>query len=182
VIVAAPIGSVDHVRAVLAPELPADVVLGVVEGGATRQDSVASALAAVPAHYAIVLVHDAARAFAPPDLIERVAAAVRNGHEAVIPVLPVIDTIKQVDESGYVYATPDRTSLRAVQTPQGFRRDILAAAHQAASGTATDDAALAERIGAKVFCVAGAEAALKITRPADLATAERLRQAATLGS
>jgi 2-C-methyl-D-erythritol 4-phosphate cytidylyltransferase len=94
----------------------------------------------------------------------------------VIPVLPVVDTIKQVDASGFVIATPERSGLRAVQTPQGFRRALLEQAHALGSemGQVTDDAAMVERLGVRVFCVPGSEAALKITRPADLATAERL--------
>jgi 2-C-methyl-D-erythritol 4-phosphate cytidylyltransferase len=174
VVIAAPVDGVDSVRALVTREVPPGVQLRVVAGGATRQDSVAAALAAVPAGFPIILVHDAARAFAPSELVERVAAAVRDGHEAVIPVLPVIDTIKQVDESGHVCATPVRSTLRAVQTPQGFRRDVLEAAHRAATDSLTDDAGLAELIGVRVFCVPGEEAALKITRPADLSTAERL--------
>lgn len=171
VVVAAPIGGTAQVRASLEPEVPSGVELYVVEGGSCRQDSVAAALAAVPAGYPIILVHDAARAFAPAELIERVAAAVRDGHDAVIPVLPVIDTIKQVDESGYVAATLVRSTLRAVQTPQGFRREVLVEAHRAATDSLTDDAGLAEQLGIRVFCVPGDEAAIKITRPADLATA-----------
>ena len=187
VVVAAPPGTATAVRSRLASEIPAHVELVVVDGGATRQVSVAAALGATPHAYLIVLVHDAARAFAPPDLVERVAAAVRDGHDAVIPVLPVIDTIKQVDEAGFVAATPDRGALRAVQTPQGFRRSVLEQAHRDASGRHTDDASLAERIGVPVFCVAGADAAMKITRPADMAAAELLLDgtgsgATTLGS
>jgi 2-C-methyl-D-erythritol 4-phosphate cytidylyltransferase len=177
IVVAAPVGTADQVAESLAPVT--DLPLHVVDGGPTRQDSVAAALWAVPEPYPIVLVHDAARAFAPPDLVERVAAAVRDGHDAVIPVLPVVDTIKQVDENGYVTATPERSALRAVQTPQGFRRAVLEQAHRAArsldgAAPATDDAALVERIGARVFCVPGSAAAMKITNPADLTTAEFL--------
>lgn len=175
IVVAAPTGTASQVAADLAPVT--DVPLHVVDGGSTRQESVAAALWAVPGPYPIILVHDAARAFAPPDLIERVAAAVRDGHDAVIPVLPVVDTIKQVDRDGYVTATPERATLRAVQTPQGFRRTVLEQAHRAARDDgmpATDDAGLVERIGARVFCVPGSPAAMKITNPADLTTAELL--------
>jgi 2-C-methyl-D-erythritol 4-phosphate cytidylyltransferase len=176
VVVAAPAGSAPQVASSLGPVV--GVHVRVVNGGATRQASVAAALAAVPDGYSIVLVHDAARAFAPPDLVERVVAAVRGGHDAVIPVLPVVDTIKQIDVEGFVTATPERAALRAVQTPQGFRRTVLEQAHRVVvdgeNVTATDDAALVERIGVRVFCVPGSEAALKITRPADLATAELL--------
>jgi 2-C-methyl-D-erythritol 4-phosphate cytidylyltransferase len=178
VVIAAPVDGRDDVAAMLAPEIPHDVELVVVAGGDTRQASVAAALAATPDAYPVILVHDAARAFAPVELIERVAQAVRDGHDAVIPVLPVADTIKSVDESGFVVATVDRAPLRVVQTPQGFARPALAAAHAAASTDATDDAGLAERIGLKVFCVAGDDAAFKVTRPGDLVRAEQLLRGA----
>jgi 2-C-methyl-D-erythritol 4-phosphate cytidylyltransferase len=175
VVVAAPVGCASEVSDLLAAQIaPGDVQLDVVEGGSTRQLSVGAALAAAPSRYEIVLVHDAARAFAPADLVERVAEAVRAGHHAVVPVLPVVDTIKQVDESGHVIATLDRSALRAVQTPQGFRRDVLEAGHRQAVDAHTDDAGLVEKLGVRVFGVPGAEAALKITRPADLAFAEML--------
>jgi 2-C-methyl-D-erythritol 4-phosphate cytidylyltransferase len=122
-------------------------------------------------------VHDAARALVPPRLVERVAAAVRGGHDAVIPVLPVVDTIKRVADDGRVLGTLDRSSLRAVQTPQGFRRAVLEAAHAAAVGDHTDDAGLAEKLGVPVQSVEGDEAALKITRPMDLEVAALLLRA-----
>ncbi len=173
VVVAAPVGRSREVSDQLTPEAPDGVRLIVVEGGDSRQHSVALALAATPAEFEIVLVHDAARAFAPPDLVDRVAAKVRSGAPAVIPVRPVTDTVKQVDAAGRVVATIDRAMLRAVQTPQGFRRDVLIRAHQSGAAiTATDDAALVEGIGVDVCCVAGADEALKITRPADLIFAE----------
>ena len=122
-----------------------------------------------------MLVHDAARAFAPPDLVERVAAAVRRGHAAVIPVLPVVDTIKQVDDSGHVIGTVDRSTLRAVQTPQGFRREVLEAAHRAAVDALTDDAGLVEKLGVRVYCVPGRGGrAEDHPSPVDLAVAELL--------
>ncbi|GAA1822401.1 2-C-methyl-D-erythritol 4-phosphate cytidylyltransferase [Luedemannella flava] len=170
-VVAAPPTDVTAVRDMLA-EVATDLI--VVAGGDTRQDSVARALAAVPAHFPIVLVHDAARALVPPALVERVAAAVRDGHDAVVPVLPVVDTIRTVDASEVALGTVDRSTLRAVQTPQGFRREVLAAAHEAAGEALTDDAGLAEALGVRVQCVPGDEAALKITRPFDLAIAELL--------
>lgn len=179
VVVAAPAGLVAMVRSQLAPEVPGGVTLDVVAGGETRHESVGAALAATPEVYPIILVHDAARALAPPDLVERVAAAVRAGHPAVVPILPVTDTIKQVDDTCHVVATPDRVALRVVQTPQGFRREVLAAGHRAADGVGptqayTDDASLVERIGMRVFGVPGDEAALKVTRPTDLDLAELL--------
>jgi 2-C-methyl-D-erythritol 4-phosphate cytidylyltransferase len=174
VVVAAPVDAVAEVRAQLADLVASNGVrIDVVAGGDTRQHSVAAALIAAPPGFPIVLVHDAARAFAPVDLIERVADAVRSGHPAVVPVLAVVDTIKQVDESGHVVATLDRSVLRAVQTPQGFQRDVLEAGHRAAVDAHTDDAGLVEKLGVRVFGVPGAEAALKITRPVDLIVAEQ---------
>ncbi|KWV34082.1 2-C-methyl-D-erythritol 4-phosphate cytidylyltransferase [Micromonospora rifamycinica] len=170
VVVAAPAAEVDAVRRLLDPVAPVLVVAG----GAERQASVANALAAVPPGPAIVLVHDAARALTPSALVEAVAAAVRAGHQAVIPVLPVVDTIKEVDADGVVLGTVDRSALRAVQTPQGFRREVLAAAHAAAGDPLTDDAGLVEQQGVPVFCVPGSEYALKVTRPFDLTLAEQL--------
>ncbi|MCX5068008.1 2-C-methyl-D-erythritol 4-phosphate cytidylyltransferase [Micromonospora lupini] len=170
IVVAAPAGEVTGVRELLAPVAPVIVV----PGGAERQASVAAALAAVPAGPTIILVHDAARALTPPDLVESVAAAIRGGRAAVIPVLPVVDTIKEVDADEVVLGTVDRAALRAVQTPQGFRRSVLTAAHAAAGDPLTDDAGLVEKQGIAVSCVPGSEYALKITRPFDLALAEHL--------
>ncbi|MEU8011559.1 2-C-methyl-D-erythritol 4-phosphate cytidylyltransferase [Micromonospora parva] len=170
IVVAAPTAEVQAVRELLAPVAPVTVV----PGGAERQASVAAALAAVPPGPTIVLVHDAARALTPPELVESVAAAVRGGRDAVIPVLPVVDTIKEVDAGEVVLGTVDRSALRAVQTPQGFRRAVLSAAHAAAGDSLTDDAGLVEKQGVEVSCVPGSEYALKITRPFDLALAEHL--------
>jgi 2-C-methyl-D-erythritol 4-phosphate cytidylyltransferase len=170
VVVAAPPDDVGAVEELLAPV--ADVV--VVAGGAIRQESVALALAAVPDRFEIVLVHDAARALAPGTLVESVAAAVRAGRDAVIPVLAVVDTIKEVGADGRVVGTVDRSVLRAVQTPQGFRRAVLAAAHASAVAAHTDDAGMVEKLGVPVHTVPGDELALKITRPMDLAVAEAL--------
>ncbi|MEU4566406.1 2-C-methyl-D-erythritol 4-phosphate cytidylyltransferase [Micromonospora sp. NPDC023956] len=170
IVVAAPVAEVAAVAELLAPVAPVTVVAG----GAQRQDSVAAALAAVPAGPEIVLVHDAARALVPAGLVESVAAAVRSGHDAVIPVLPVVDTIKEVSADEVVRGTVDRSVLRAVQTPQGFRRAVLAAAHATAVDPLTDDAGLVEKQGVPVVCVPGSEYAMKITRPFDLALAEHL--------
>ncbi|SCL14584.1 2-C-methyl-D-erythritol 4-phosphate cytidylyltransferase [Micromonospora rhizosphaerae] len=170
IVVAAPAADVESVRSMLAPVAPVTVV----PGGAERQASVAAALAAVPAGPEIILVHDAARALTPPALVESVAEAVRSGQDAVIPVLPVVDTIKEVDAGERVLGTVDRSALRAVQTPQGFRRPVLTAAHAAAGDPLTDDAGLVEKQGVPVVCVPGSELALKITRPFDLALAEHL--------
>jgi len=145
----------------------------VVAGGATRQESVSSGLAVLADDVEAVLVHDAARAFVPPEAVRRVVSALEAGADAVVPVLPVTDTIRQQDEPGRLGATVDRARLLAVQTPQGFRRDVILAAHQhAAPGDACDDASLAEAIGATVVGVPGSELAFKITHPLDLLLAE----------
>ncbi len=170
IVVAAPAADVVAVRRLLAPV----VWTTVVPGGAERQQSVAAALAAVPDEVDIVLVHDAARALAPPGLIEAVASAVRDGRPAVIPVLPVVDTVKEVGPDGLVMGTVDRSALRSVQTPQGFRRSVLAAAHAGATDPLTDDAGLVEKAGVPVSCIPGDERALKITRPLDLVLAKAL--------
>ena len=155
----------------LLADLPGDT--RVVAGGQTRQESVALALAALPEDCDVVLVHDAARALTPVDVVEAVVAAVRGGAGAVIPVLPVADTVKAVD-GDLVTATVDRSTLRAVQTPQGFTRDLLAKAHAAAdpAAPATDDAGLVEALGLAVRTVPGHAEAFKITTPFDLVLAE----------
>jgi 2-C-methyl-D-erythritol 4-phosphate cytidylyltransferase len=170
IVVAAPVADLDAVRALLAPIAPVTVVAG----GAERQQSVAAALAAVPGEVSIVLVHDAARALTPSTQVEAVAAAVRGGLPAVIPVLPVVDTVKEVDADGLVLGTVDRAALRIVQTPQGFSHDVLAAAHAAGTDPLTDDAGLVEKAGVQVASVPGSEYAMKITRPLDLVIAETL--------
>ena len=146
----------------------------VVAGGDTRQESVARALHALPADYDVVLVHDAARPLVPTSLVDSVAGAVRDGADAVVPALPVADTIKAVDAGEHVTATLDRAALRAIQTPQGFRRTTLTAAHAAADpdAPATDDAGLVEILGGTVLVVPGDEEAFKVTRPLDLVLAE----------
>jgi 2-C-methyl-D-erythritol 4-phosphate cytidylyltransferase len=177
IVIAAPAADVEAVRKMLAPIAPVTVVAG----GAERQGSVAAALAVVPAEIEIVLVHDAARALTPPALIDEVAAAVRGGLPAVIPVLPVVDTVKEVDAGEVVLGTVDRAALRSVQTPQGFRHDVLAQAHAAGLDPHTDDAGMVEKAGVPVTCVPGSELALKITRPLDLVFAEALLQMAAAG-
>ncbi|ORJ55002.1 2-C-methyl-D-erythritol 4-phosphate cytidylyltransferase [Mycobacterium simiae] len=150
----------------------------VVAGGAGRTESVRLALSAVPGTPEFVLVHDAARALTPPPLITRVVAELRAGHPAVVPALPLHDTIKAVDANGVVLETPERAGLRAVQTPQGFASDLLLRAYQRAAdtadATATDDASLVEQIGGQVRVVDGDPLAFKITTPLDLMLAEAI--------
>ncbi len=145
----------------------------IVTGGPTRQDSVARGLAALWGDIEIVLVHDAARALTPPDMFDRVVAALEAGREGALPVLPVVDTIKRVADSRVVAAV-DRDELAAAQTPQGFRRDVLEAAYRAADREYTDDAALVGAAGHPVAVVPGDPLAFKITTAADLDRARSL--------
>ncbi len=138
----------------------------VVAGGSSRSESVRCGLAAVPADAEIICVHDAARPFATHEVFERVVGAVRSGADAAVPAVDVSDTIKVVDPSGRVVATPDRSTLRAVQTPQAFRAETLRAAHQR-GGDATDDAGLVEAGGGYVVVVHGDVDNRKVTSPAD---------------
>jgi 2-C-methyl-D-erythritol 4-phosphate cytidylyltransferase len=165
VVVAAPPTEVATVAALLPDAL-------VVPGGAERQDSVEAGLAALPPEVDLVLVHDAARALAPVELVEAVVAALRGGAQAVVPVLPVPDTVKQVDLDGRVVRTVPREHLRVAQTPQGFVRSVLEAAHEGAAGLLTDDAGLVEAAGVVVETVPGSPLALKVTTPFDLLVAE----------
>ncbi len=150
----------------------------VVAGGATRQASVDAGLAALAPDIGLVLVHDAARPLVHPSVISAVVTTLRGGDQAVIPVLPVVDTIKRVDAEGRVVATVDRSELRAVQTPQGFLRSVLLAAHLAAEHHSltdvTDDAGLVEALGVPVRTVAGSELCFKVTTPHDLRLAHAL--------
>lgn len=142
---------------------------GAQPGGATRSGSVRSGLAAVPDAAEVVVVHDAARPLASPELFRRVVAAVRAGADAAIPVVPPADTIKRV-VGDRVVETLDRACLVAVQTPQAFRADLLRKAH-AGDSEATDDAALIEAIGGTVVTVEGDSRNFKITSPTDLLVA-----------
>ena len=137
-------------------------VEAVVDGGATRSASVRCGLAAVPDDARVVLVHDGARPLATPGLFRRVADAVLAGADAVVPGVPVTDSLRTA--GGGVVA---RDGVIAVQTPQGFNADSLRAAH-AGGGEASDDATLVEASGGTVVVVEGEPANLKITRPADL--------------
>lgn len=162
------------------------VPVRVVVGGATRQASVAAGLDALADEDAstVVLVHDAARPLVPACVVRRVVGAVAAGRPAVVPALPVVDTVKHVraEASGLqVLGTVDRRDLRAVQTPQGFTLDVLRRAHAAAAhtaadegGAATDDAGLVERLGEPVWVVEGHEDAMKVTTPRDLLVARAL--------
>ncbi|MFJ4999620.1 2-C-methyl-D-erythritol 4-phosphate cytidylyltransferase [Microbacterium sp. NPDC088619] len=147
----------------------------VVTGGDTRQESVAAGLAALWGDVTRVLVHDAARALTPPEIIDAVAQAV-DGESGVIPTLPVVDTLKRVDGDA-VIAPVDRSELAAAQTPQGFPRALLEAAYDAAAASAieyTDDAALFAAAGHLVRQISGSPRGFKITTPAGLERARHL--------
>jgi len=171
VVIVAPGSHLDQACDLAGPDPRIDVVAG----GADRSASVEAGLAALRPDDGIVLVHDVARALAPAELFARVIRAVRAGNPAVVPGLAVTDTVKVVDADGRVLATPDRESLRGIQTPQGFLREVLEHAH-AGGVSATDDAGLVERTGGQVRVVDGDHRALKVTTPADLAVATALLQ------
>ncbi|TCK19988.1 2-C-methyl-D-erythritol 4-phosphate cytidylyltransferase [Pseudonocardia endophytica] len=174
-------GAVDRVvvavPAALVPEAAGlfdDRPVTVVAGGADRQASVFAGLASAGSGVHAVLVHDAARPLTPPSVVRRVVDAVMAGCGAVVPVIPVSDTVKRVDPDGVVVSTVDRSALRAVQTPQGFLAGELARAHELASDPLTDDAGLVEAIGDPVHTVEGDPLAFKITTAWDLRIAELL--------
>lgn len=165
----------EHVAAVSALVADMDIEIHVVQGGETRQSSVARGLIMLPEDVDVVLVHDAARPLVPPDVVASVVAAVQAGNPVVIPVVPIVDTVKEVDSDDRVIATLDRSRLRAVQTPQGFQRDVLQQVHaDAESEDITDDAGLVEAAGIPVLVVDGHDEALKVTRPLDLLIAEAI--------
>ena len=162
VVVAVPADRVAETTALLAGRAH------VVAGGSERHDTVRLALDHV-GDPEFVIVHDAARPLTPVEQIRRVVAALAGGLRAVVPVLPVVDTIKAVDANGVVLGTPERSGLRAVQTPQGFSAELLRRAYQrAGSFTVTDDASLVENLGTPVHTVAGDPLAFKVTTPLDL--------------
>ncbi|MFZ1410179.1 MAG: 2-C-methyl-D-erythritol 4-phosphate cytidylyltransferase [Micropruina sp.] len=171
-------GLEDDFRAALT-DAPIPAVYAV--GGAERQDSVANGLAMLPqllsAPPRIVLVHDAARALVPASVVAAVIAAVRAGAKAVVPVVPLADSVRQLGDEG---SRPvDRATLRAVQTPQGFDLTALIEGHLAVldgSLAVTDDAMACEAAGYAVALVPGSHRALKITTPIDLVIAEALLQ------
>lgn len=180
------------------------IEVNVVGGGRTRQESVARGLDRVFEAYGpaassdCVLIHDAARPLVPGAVIRRVVDALAAGHPAVVPALPVADTIKRVEriangEAGAdlerVVETHDRTLLRAMQTPQGFHLDAVLRAHrdfaekgEEEASAAPDDAALVEAAGLPVVLVRGSERSMKITRPIDLAIAQLLADDPSLGA
>ncbi|KJK47445.1 2-C-methyl-D-erythritol 4-phosphate cytidylyltransferase [Streptomyces sp. NPDC056254] len=192
VVVVAPAAETAEVRLLLGEHaLPERTEVLVVPGGETRQESVRAGLEALPQDVTSVLIHDAARPLVPVDTVDAVVEAVRDGARAVVPALPLADTVKEVEpgkpgEPEPVVATPARARLRAVQTPQGFDLATLLRAHAAIAVDgegATDDAGMVERLGVPVVVIPGHEEAFKVTRPLDLVLAEAVlaRRRATDG-
>lgn len=145
-------------------------------GGRNRTESVANGIEDLPDEAALVLVHDAARPLVGDETIDRVIESVRAGY-STIAALPVVDTLKEVDESGTVTRTIERERLWRAQTPQGFPREVIVRVHRQAKAehvTATDDAALCERLGIPVKVVRGSERAMKLTEEPDFARVEAL--------
>lgn len=162
----------------------APIPVATVSGGAQRQDSVAAGLIAIESLIgdadAIVLIHDAARAFVPAAVVARVVAAVRAGGEAVVPAVAVTDTIREVGEGRS--RVIDRGLLRGVQTPQGFPRAVIEAAHAAlieSRESVTDDATAAEHLGYDITLVEGDRRAFKVTEPLDLVLATAIADGAS---
>ena len=148
-------------------------------GGATRQQSVRCGLEKLQANTDMVMIHDGARPFVSPALIERcIHAAVLKG--AAVVGVPVRDTIKRVSDEGYIQSTPERSGLWEIQTPQVFQRGLIVAAYDWAMREgleATDDAMVVERMGKPVFVVEGERSNFKITVPEDLQLAEAMIRA-----
>lgn len=186
-------GVVDEVIVLVSPDMEPEAarIIGridtagaapirLVHGGSERADSVWAGLQAIPDDDAVVLIHDAARALTPPAMVRGVAKRVLEGTPAAVPVVPVADTIKEVAADAVV-STPDRSRLRAVQTPQAFRLPALRQANldywaEQPEFTATDDASLMEWHGEHVATVPGDTLAFKITTPIDLTLAHALTE------
>lgn len=152
-------------------------VTDIVAGGATRTDTIWNALSAIrPAPDQVILIHDGVRPFIQQSVILAVIDAVRRVGAAIAAV-PAVATVKQVDETDRIVATVDRSVLRLAQTPQGFRREIIMAAYEAARRDgvgATDDAAIVERTGQAVQVVTDRADNIKITTPEDLVLARAI--------
>lgn len=160
------------------PQWLRDLPVTLVAGGAERGDSVWNGLAAVDQGVDVVLVHDGARPFLSPEVVDRVLEAAAEG--GAIAAIPATDTIKEVDQEGRVIGTADRSRLWHAQTPQGFPVAVLREAYRRARSEGwqvTDDASLCERAGVRVRVVLGAFENIKITRPSDLLLAEALARA-----
>ena len=176
VVVVAPADFIEDAHAIVHKVAPGlESLVSVVTGGATRHDSVAAGLAVVDYGVQVVLVHDAARALTPTSLFADVDMAVQATGAGVIPALPVVDSLKQVDVTGGILGIADREQLRIAQTPQGFPRAELDAAYAAAgSADFTDDASVFAANGGVMTTIPGDEVAFKITTAWDLNRAHQV--------
>jgi 2-C-methyl-D-erythritol 4-phosphate cytidylyltransferase len=173
-VIVAPQRSVDRARSLVAAYGPWRCPVTVTPGGAERQDSVRNGLAAAGGA-GLIAIHDAARPFVSPAVVEAVIAAAAT-HGAAIVARPATDTVKRVHPDGWIESTPPREHTWLAETPQVFRADLIRAAHARADAAdrATDDAVLVERLGARVYVVRGNPENRKITTPDDLRWAEWL--------
>ena len=176
VVVVAPADFIEDAHAIVYKVAPGlEALVSVVTGGATRHDSVAAGLAVVDSGVQVVLVHDAARALTPTSVFADVDMAVQATGAGVIPALPVVDSLKQVDVTGGILGIADREQLRIAQTPQGFPRAELDAAYAAAgSADFTDDASVFAANGGVMTTIPGDEVAFKITTAWDLNRAHQV--------
>ena len=157
----------------VSPHVPDQLELSVVSGGETRQDSIAKAINQVSPSAEVILVHDAARAFTPTQVFERVVAEVRATGCGVVPVIAVHDTVKRAS-GNEVLETVDRSELRAAQTPQGFPAELLREAYSKLTEAHTDDASLVQSFGSRVLSVPGDRMGMKVTTRDDLILASHL--------
>jgi 2-C-methyl-D-erythritol 4-phosphate cytidylyltransferase len=171
IILVVPSMDVDYCRKEIVERFKLEKVEDVVPGGTRRQDSVRIGIEAARKHYTLVLIHDGVRPAIDKALIERVIETAKT-HRAVITALPAKETVKEIDNDGYVIKTYARKQIWLVQTPQVFRYEDIQAAHQKAMierwDEATDDSALIERLGIPVTVVEGSEKNVKVTTPHDL--------------
>ncbi|HOJ83347.1 MAG: 2-C-methyl-D-erythritol 4-phosphate cytidylyltransferase [Dethiobacteria bacterium] len=175
IVVVVPPGDINFARDLIKPFCSLEKSI-FVEGGNRRQDSVYLGLQAVSPEVEIVCIHDGVRPFVSNELIENVLqAAIRWG--AAVPVIPETDTLKEISISGMICRTISRETVRRVQTPQMFRRNLIVEAYrksQILGVEATDDAYLLELLGENICAVAGSPANIKITHPLDLLFAEAI--------
>ncbi len=184
IILVIPEKEIEYCRRKIVEQYNLDKVFKIVKGGQRRQDSVRLGLEAAGKTCRVVVIHDGVRPFVDPELIERVVTETRK-HRAVITALPAKETVKELDERGFVVRTHDRQNIRLVQTPQAFHFKDIMAAHQQAKEEGwtdiTDDALLIERMGIPVKVVQGTEQNIKITTPYDLALARQMIEAQGTG-
>jgi len=170
IVIAVPPGW-EEATILLSEELDCDKVSTVVRGGRKRGESVRLGLAEIPEEVELVLVHDAARPLVSAEMVKRVLDPLSEGWDAVVPALPLADTVKLV-EAERVVETPERSSLVAVQTPQAFRAEVLRAAYAGEHDEATDCSTLVERRGGRVAWVEGDRRLRKVTTADDLLLVE----------